>query len=110
MAYNIHIIKRSNWFDKGRDITLDELKKMISEDPTLEPMGQVEGETKDKQKFEFQLQGSQLAKWKNLVSDSIVWLNFYNGEITISNPDDSTIRKAKQLAEKLEAKVQGDEG
>lgn len=110
MAYDIHIIKRNNWFDKGADISLKEWREVIDEDPTLEPAKKVEGESKDGQKFEFQLKGSQLAKWKNPVFNDIVWLNYHDGEITISNPNDAIIKKAKELAGKLGAKVQGDEG
>lgn len=110
MAYDIHITKRNNWFDKGADVTLEEWSELIGVDPSLEPTEKVEGKTKDGQKFEFQLKGAQLAKWKNPVSSDIVWLNYHDGEITISNPDDAIIKKAKELAGKLGAKVQGDEG
>ncbi|PJC66484.1 hypothetical protein CO018_01630 [Candidatus Beckwithbacteria bacterium CG_4_9_14_0_2_um_filter_47_11] len=58
-------------------------------------------------KLEFGLKNSLIARWKN--KDKIVWLVFRKGGITISRPDEEIIVKAKEIAVKLGAKVQGDE-
>lgn len=109
MAYDIHITKRKNWFDKGFDISLEEWKKLLEIDSELIPSDKVEGETKDGDKFVYVLKGSLLAKWVNPITHNVVWFNYHNGIVDVSNPDDSTIKRVKDIASKLNAKVQGDE-
>lgn len=109
MAYDIHITKRNNWLNKGEDITSVEWEKLIDEDSELGHAEKIEGETKSGAKFEYTLRDSRLAKWKHPISGQIVWLVYTNGEIRISRPDETIIEKAKQIAKRISAKVQGDE-
>jgi len=109
MAYVIHITKRKSWFDKNLDITLEEWKRLLEVEPELIPSEKVEGETKDGAKVAYALKGSFLAKWNNPTTHNVVWFNYHDGIIDISDPDESTIKKAKDIASKLKAKVQGDE-
>lgn len=110
MAYNIHIVKKDNWFEKGSDITLEEWAKLLHNDPELVPVEKAEGMTKDGKPFELKMDNTHLAKWQKLDSNDVTWLSYHDGMIDISNPDDIVLEKAKDIAQKLGAKVQGDEG
>lgn len=107
MPYNIHIIKSQKWFEPDGGITLAEWQKLIDEDPGLEQAEKIETSTNDGGKLEFGLKNSLIAKWKN--KDKVVWLTFKKGGISISHPDDEIIAKAKEIASKLGARVQGDD-
>jgi len=109
MAYDIHITKRNRWTDKGSDITPEDWEHLLATNNDLVPVEKIEGETKAGDRFEYKLKESELARWENLSSGSTVWLVFQKGVINISGPDESIIKKAKEIALKLSAKVQGDE-
>ena len=107
MPYDIHVIKSQKWFESDGGISLAEWQKLIEEDPDIEQTDKIETTVDGGGKLEFSLKNSLIAKWKN--KDKIVWLTFRKGSITISHPDDEIIAKAKEIASKLGAKVQGDE-
>lgn len=110
MAYDIHITKRKHWTDKGSDVTLHEWDKLLVTDGELIRAEKIEGQTQNGDKFEYTLTGTKLAKWQSPSSGNIVWLVYRKGLIDISGPDDATVKKAKEIALKLGAKVQGDDG
>lgn len=107
MPYDIHITKNKNWFAPDGGIKLSEWQKLIKDDPVLEATDKIEGETNNGGKLEFTLKNSLISKWNN--KGKIVWLVFRKGSISISHPNDEIIAKAKEIANKLGAKVQGDE-
>lgn len=108
MAYDIHISKSKNWFDPDGRISITEWQELIEKDPELEFADKVEAITNEEQKLTFTLKNSLIAKWKSK-SGKIVWLIFRKGSITISHPDEEIIAKAKEIANMLGAKVQGDD-
>lgn len=69
----------------------------------------IEGKTQDGDQFEYRIKGSQTVKWINPSTTEVYWFVYDGGKISISDPSDAVIEKAKELAKKLNANVQGDE-
>jgi hypothetical protein len=47
---------------------------------------------------------------RNGVDGSLAWLDQDNGEVVAKNPDEEILRKMHQIAQVLDARVQGDDG
>jgi len=60
------------------------------------------------------LENEGLAIWTKYSGDGLngnrAWLDYDNGNITVKNSDDEIISKMLDIADKLNAKVQGEEG
>ena len=111
MAYDIHITRRNNWFDKeGPVISEEEWKKVVEEDSELKLTDYAESSLKNKP-FEIVRLKKHLM---GLLSDPITKKDFYfvysPEKITVSDAEENVVEKMKQVAQKLDAKVQGDEG
>jgi len=89
MGYDFHITRRDNWYDEGAEISADEWLKYVESDPEL---------TIDESN------GKYFAIWKE------DWLDWRRGEIYTKNPRKNLVEKMIQIANRLNAKVQGDEG
>jgi ribonuclease HI len=90
MGYDFHITRREDWYDKGDDISTDEWLSYVESDPELS-IDETNGE--------------YFANWKD---DD--WLDWRRGEIYTKNPRKKLVEKMIQIANRLSAKVQGDEG
>jgi hypothetical protein len=89
VGYDLHITRRDNWFDAGDDISADEWLKYVESDPDLSID---------------ESNGKYFAIWKE------DWLDWSRGEIYTKDPRRNLIEKMIQIANRLNAKVQGDEG
>lgn len=89
MGYDFHITRRDNWYDEGADISSDEWLKYVGSDPELSID---------------ESNGNYFAIWNE------DWLDWRRGEIFTKNPRRNLIEKLIQIANRLNAKVQGDEG
>lgn len=103
MGYNIQIVRKKDYdnFEEESDITLLEWQRYLLTDPDLKLS-----------KTFFGLDdtpGEGFVIWEK-GSEENAWLDFYKGQIYSKNPSESTIRKMMSIAEKLNAKVQGDDG
>ncbi|MGN6505181.1 MAG: hypothetical protein ACTHM6_06410 [Tepidisphaeraceae bacterium] len=93
MGYDLHITRKENWSDEeGELITSSEWVGVLDSDPELSRATDTGDDT---------LAGA-------LKGETVFW--FDNGEITCKNPDESIIQKMVQIAERLGANVQGDDG
>jgi hypothetical protein len=92
MGYDLHITRKADWTEEGGErITPEEWLSVLESDPELSRATDA---------------GDALAgAWKG---ETLFW--FDNGEITCKNPDEAIIRKMVQIAERLGANVQGDDG
>jgi hypothetical protein len=90
MGYDLHITRREDWFDRGDDISADEWLNYVESDTEL---------SIDKRN------GRYFAIWKE---DD--WLDWQRGEIFTKNPRKTLVEKMIQIANRLNAKVQGDDG
>jgi len=106
VGYNIHIHRREDWSDpEGDSISLDEWTALIANDPTLIVDGSVVWADRDS--------GPNLdtptAEWSGPggVTGLFYW---YDGNIEAKNPAPAVIVKAHEMATKLTARLQGDDG
>jgi hypothetical protein len=90
MGHYLHITRREDWYDKGHDISADEWLSYVESDPELSID---------------EINGKYFADWKD---DG--WLDWHRGEIYTKNPRKKLVEKMIQIANRLDAKVQGDEG
>jgi len=95
MGYDLHITRRRHWADAGRDISSEEWLRLVAQDPelTLAPH-----------------QGPCVAVWHGPSTLGAPWMDWSGGNISTKNPDGALIAKMVQLAQLLDATVQGDDG
>jgi hypothetical protein len=95
VGYELHITRRNHWSDEGCDITRDEWLTLVANDPelTIHPV-----------------LGDGYAIWNGPSEFEDPWLRWRRGNINTTRPDDALYAKMLDLAAKLGARVQGDEG
>jgi len=99
MGYVLHITRKDDWSDHtGPVIDEAEWRRIIEEDPELT----LDADTR------CVMTGGEFifAAWKSEPGA----LGWYGGEISTKNPDEALIAKMVQIASKLNARVQGDDG
>jgi hypothetical protein len=97
MGYDIHITRKELWSDEdGPTISEDEWRKFIETDPDLE-LDSEASNTRDQMFFATYRRDQTVFGWMD-------------GDIFTKNPERDVIQKAVQIAERLGAKVQGDDG
>jgi len=95
MGYEIHITRRACWIDEdGPSINLDEWKALIMGDPEM--------------RWEEPADAVWIAYSKQGRDGALFYLGL-TGDIIVKNPDKAILVKMYQIAQKLSAKVQGDE-
>jgi hypothetical protein len=95
MGYDLHITRREHWIDEGDDISSEEWLAVVEADPEL----RIEA-----------VYGSYFAIWSGPSTLGDPWLDWFDGRINTKNPDHALIDKMVEIAEKLGASVQGDDG
>ena len=114
MGYDLHITRQENWFDddRGRQITLEEWKQYVASDNEMRLDNYAEATTTDGETIWTACEG--LSVWlgysENGRDGNYAWFNYSRGNIDVKNPDDEIIKKMLQIAAKLNAIVQGDDG
>lgn len=99
MGYNLTITRRKNHFDEdGPSITDGEWQALVEADPQLS--------------FSKGENGPLFAYWNGDCQSCDAWFDYSAeyGSIDTKNPDERTIAKMLEMAAKLGAKVQGDDG
>ena len=96
MGYDLHITRKEFWADEyGQTISKSEWDQYVVSDPDI-------------------VQDTNNTEDDYLVTDSgevwPIWWRPDLKEIYTKNPSEAAIRKLKQIAEKLNAQVQGDDG
>ncbi|MBC8138027.1 MAG: hypothetical protein H8F28_19270 [Fibrella sp.] len=101
MGYDVHITRADSWTESHeRPIADAEWTTVIASDPELRP-----SEYNERNRF-------VAAFWTGYPgsgggSDCFV---LDDGKITETNPDETVLRKMVEIARKLDARVQGDDG
>ena len=109
MGYDVHITRKKEWSDEdGPRITESEWKGYVASDPEMIVTGVAEhtnpqGET-------IRITQPLLTEWRQHSSCSPVWFSYFEGSLTVKNPDEECLAKMRRVAAKLQARVQGDEG
>ncbi|WP_089687538.1 hypothetical protein [Catalinimonas alkaloidigena] len=114
MGYDLHITRKSNWFDEesSRDISLTDWISYVTKDDEMRLDHFAGAVTDDGQKIRIEDEGlSVWAKYsKNGINGNFAWFTYANGQIVVKNPDKEIINKMIDIASVLGAKVQGDDG
>lgn len=106
MGYKISITRAENvWESEDNPISLDEWINIIEKDPDLTLTNSLSLETPF---GKLEIKGEGMALWS--YSEGEVCFSHLSGKICVENDDEEVIRKLKQLARQLNAKVLGDEG
>jgi hypothetical protein len=108
VGYDLHITRKSEWSDEGQDISLSEWKVVVGEDPSLRITGEVNAVTNSGEHISYKSEG--LALWSGHPSGAEIPFDFREGQIVVKSPDGPILNKMLSLADRLQAKVQGDEG
>lgn len=96
MGYDVHITRAEHWpKNQGHEISAAEWHAIINTDPDLRLAG---------------YNGPHFAIWDGHPKVIEAWLDWYDGNITTKNPDEPLLHKMVDIAARLDAKVQGDDG
>jgi hypothetical protein len=96
MGYDLHITHAKLHSDNdGQSITAEEWLRHVEQDPELKLAG---------------YNGDYFALWSGRSSYPDPWLDWSRGNIYSKNPDHPIIYKMVEIAKKLNAKVQDDDG
>ena len=96
MAYDVHITRASEWSqNEGQEITREEWLVQVQSDPEL---------ALDLQN------GSCFAVWSKPSQNPDPWIDWFKGNLFTKNPDRALLGKMLQIAARLGAKGQGDDG
>lgn len=96
MGYDVHVTRAEHWAqNEGHEILASEWLDLIEHDPELRLAG---------------YNGPNFAIWSGDQSDAEAWLDWIDGNITTKNPSERLLGKMVEIARRLGARVQGDEG
>ena len=111
MGYELHITRKEIWYDDDHtnDISSTEWIQYVNGD---EEMTLIELQSEDINGITFTPKNGD-ALWKRTPLSEIE--NYFSycvneGDIVVKSPDNETIKKMIKIADKLAAKVQGDDG
>jgi hypothetical protein len=113
MGYDLHITRKTNWFDPGgKDIPLPEWLAFVHSDPEMRLDGFAEATTSSGETL--RIESSGLCVWagysKHVDAETTAWFDFHHGCVVVKDPDAEIRRKMYEVAVQLQARVQGDEG
>ena len=113
MGYDVHITRASHWTNsQSNPITIQEWLAYIESDPEMRMDGFAEVRTPAGEIIRYENAG--LAVWTAWSSGgedgNRAWFDYRNGVIVVKNPDETIVSKMCAIAEKIGARVQGDDG
>lgn len=101
MPIEIHATRARRWFEnEGCEIRAGEWRALVAADPELSLPGP----------HEARAGGGELARWDAHPDGEPRWLWWHDGTLSVRDPDEITIEKLAELAAKLGASLQGDDG
>ena len=96
MGYELHITRAEFHADNaGHEITAKEWLRYVQSDPELRLVPK---------------RGKYFVEWSGRSKYPDPWLDWFRGCISTKNPDKAIVGKMIQIAQKLGARVQGDDG
>ena len=109
MGYELRIT-RDIELEKQTDkrISEDEWKSLVAIEQDMGLTGVAEITTPDG--FTITYTNPLLAVWAGHLKYEKIWFDYFEGSISVNNPDEIIIEKMIELAKKLDARVQGDDG
>lgn len=113
MGYDLHITRATLWIDSdAAPITLEEWLEYLDSDPEMRLDGFAEAHLPDGTTLRAESPGLAVwTAWSAHERDgNMAWFDHRRGRIVVKNPDDEIVGKMFAIAERLGARVQGDEG
>ncbi len=96
MGYELHITRAQYWsMNEGHEITAEEWLGVVESDPELKLAGN---------------NGPFFTLWIGTSAHVEPWFDWLGGNIYTKNPDEPIMEKMVEIARRLDAKVQGDDG
>lgn len=96
MGYDVHITRADDWAEsEGCEITVAAWHDVIAEDGELRLADNL---------------GPHVAIWDGHPGEGEIWFDWRDGNITTKNPDEPLLGKMLEIAARLDATVQGDDG
>jgi hypothetical protein len=113
VGYDVHITRKPNWFDSaGPEILLAEWIAVVESDPEMRLDGYAETRVDNGKMLRLEHDG--LSVWiaysGHENNGNMAWFDFRRGNVVVKNPDSEMLMKMWSLAQRLFARVQGDEG
>jgi len=114
MGYNIHITRKENWFDENdtNNISLTEWTEYIKSDNEMRLDNFAEATATNGEYVRVETKG--MSVWTKYSKDghdgNHAWFWPDSGNIVVKNPDIEIRNKMIDIAGRLRAKVQGDDG
>jgi hypothetical protein len=111
MGYDVHITRKENWFDDGTEISLHELRTFIDTGDEMRLDGHTEAKLPGGHALRVDSDGLAVrtAYRGSTAGGNMAWFDFRSGNVVVKNPDVAILRKMCQIAQKLGARVQGDD-
>lgn len=101
MPFELHATRAKRWFDnEGFEITTEEWRAIVAEDDELSVPAP----------HEAFVGSGELTRWDGHPDGEPRWLWLHEGTLSIRDPDEITIEKLAELAARLGAMVQSDDG
>ena len=109
-GYDLHITKAKNWTEsKKTPISLKEWTGFVKADKEFRLVDAAEARNHTTGEF-IKVQAEGMAIWTDPKDKSECYFYYHAGEISVKSPNDKIITKMKAVAQKLKARVIGDEG
>jgi len=114
MGYELHITRQTDWFDEDPDLKIspDEWKNYVHGDPEMRLDNYCETKLEDGRILRIDEVGISvwLSYTGNGLNGNYAWFSYSDGNINVKSPDDEILKKMLLIAERLNAKVLGDDG
>jgi hypothetical protein len=109
VGYDVHITRAGEWHEsEATPIGLDEWLAYVASDPEMRLDGFAEARNPTTGEA-IRIESPGLSVWTTW-SEGTAWMDHHGGRIVVKNPDTAILRKMCAIAERLGARVQGDEG
>lgn len=111
MGYDLHITRAGDdgSSNAGVEITLDEWQRYLQADSEFERTDVAEAVNPTTHEV-IRVEQPGLAKWLRHSSGDPVWFSWWHGNVIVKSPDQEVIQKMHEVASRLSAHVQGDDG
>jgi len=111
MGYDVRITRKTNWFDDEPQIDIDEWRDLVASDEEMRLDGYAEAKVGSGAVLRVESEG--LAVWVaysgHAANGNMAWFDFGRGDVVVKNPDAEILAKMWEIAQKLGARVQGDD-